>query len=140
MIQRNHGRIVNVSSYVAARPTPYISGYAAAKAGLTSFSEGLAEALAAHGITVFTITPGLFRTALTEHLMTSEAGRRWLPDVGRGRWVEAEEVERLVRFVASGRADALSGRFLHALDDLDDLAARADEIAQEDLFSVRLRR
>ena len=140
MIDRKRGRILNVSSYVAARPTPYMSAYAAAKAALTSFSEGLSAALASHGITAFTITPGLFRSALTEHLMTSEAGRRWLPEVGRGRWVEAEQVERLVRFVASGRGDALTGRFLHALDDLDDLAARADEIVADDLFAVRLRR
>jgi NAD(P)-dependent dehydrogenase (short-subunit alcohol dehydrogenase family) len=140
MIERRRGRILNVSSYVAARPTPYISGYAAAKAALTSFSEGLAAALADHGISVFTITPGLFRTALTEHLIESDAGRRWLPDVGTGRWVEPERVERLVTFLASGRGDALSGRFLHALDDLDDLCSRASEIDEQDLFAVRLRR
>jgi len=140
MIDRRAGRILNVSSYVAARPTPYISGYAAAKAALTSFSDGLAAALLEHGVKVFTITPGLFRSALTQNLIESDAGRRWLADVGNGRWVEPERLERLVDFVASGRADALNGRFLHALDDLDELQARADEIAAEDLFAVRFRR
>jgi 3-oxoacyl-[acyl-carrier protein] reductase len=140
MIERRRGRILNVSSYVATRPTPYLSGYAAAKAALASFSEGLAAALREHGIAVFTITPGLFRSALMDNLMHSEAGRRWLPEAGTGRWVEPERVERLVAFLASGRGDALSGRFLHALDDLDDLAARAEEIAAQDLFALRLRR
>ena len=125
---------------MAARPAPYLSGYAAAKAALASFSESLAAALREHGIAVFTITPGLFRSALMDHLMQSDAGRRWLPEVGSGRWVEPERVERLVAFLASGRGDALSGRFLHALDDLDDLAARAEEIAEDDLFALRLRR
>jgi sugar/nucleoside kinase (ribokinase family) len=75
------------------------------------------------------------------HLMESEAGQRWLPGIGQGgRWVEPERVARLVVFLATGAGDALHGRFLHALDDLDELVARADEIAREDLFTPRLRR
>jgi hypothetical protein len=42
--------------------------------------------------------------------------------------------------VATGRADALSGRFLFALDDIEDLIRRAEEIRREDLYTVRLRR
>ncbi len=140
MVERGKGRVLNVSSYVAVRPSPYLSAYAAAKAAVVSFSEGLAAALAEHGVRVFTITPGLFRSDLVEHLMSSEEGRRWLPEVGRGRWVEPERVEQLVLFLASGRGDALSGRFLHALDDVEELARRADEIRREDLFTVRLLR
>lgn len=75
------------------------------------------------------------------HLMESEAGRRWLPEVGRsGRWVEPERVAHLVVFLATGAGDALHGRFLHALDDLDELVARSEEIVREDLFTPRLRR
>jgi len=140
MISRGHGRVLHVSSYVAARPSPYLSAYAAAKAAIVSFSEGLAAAAEPHGVRVFTITPGLFRSALVDHLMSSVEGRRWLPEVGEGRWVEPEQVARLVTFLASGAGDALAGRFLHALDDVEDLMRRADEIAEEDLFTVRLRR
>jgi hypothetical protein len=49
-------------------------------------------------------------------------------------------VARLVVELATGRADALSGRFLHVLDDLDDLVARADEIARQDAYALRFRR
>ena len=140
MVERGGGRVLNVSSYVAVRPSPYLSSYAAAKAAVVSFSEGLAAALAEHGVPVFTITPGLFRSDLVEHLMTSEEGRKWLPEVGHGRWVEPERVEQLVLFLASGRGDALSGRFLHALDDFEELAERADEIRRNNLFAVRLLR
>jgi 3-oxoacyl-[acyl-carrier protein] reductase len=139
MIRRRTGRIVNVSSYVAVRPSPYLSAYAAAKAAVGSFSEGLAAALAEHGIFVFTITPGLFRSELTAHLIESDAGRRWLPEVGNGRFVEPEQLKRLVAFVVSDTAAPFSGRFLHALDDLDDLVARSAEILDQDLFTLRLR-
>ena len=140
MVDRGGGRVLNVSSYVAVRPSPYLSAYAAAKAAVVSFSEGLAAALAEHRVRVFAITPGLFRSELVEHLMTSQEGRKWLPEVGRSRWVEPERVEQLVLFLASGRGDALSGRFLHALDDVDELAERADDIRRKDLFAVRLLR
>jgi hypothetical protein len=46
-----------------------------------------------------------------------------------------------VRALASGRLDALAGRYLHAEhDDVEDLAARADEIVRDDLNAIRLRR
>jgi hypothetical protein len=45
-----------------------------------------------------------------------------------------------VDFVASGRGDALAGRFLHALDDLEKLAANAGDIVERDLLTLRLRR
>ncbi len=139
MIARRRGRILNVSSYVGARPSPYISGYAAAKAALVSFTESLAAEVAEHDIRVFAITPGLFRSALLDGLMSTES-RRWLPEVGTGRFVEPAEVARLVRFLASGAGDALAGRFLHALDDVGALEAEADRIVRDDLLTVRLRR
>lgn len=140
MIRRQSGRIVNLSSYVAARPSPYLSAYAAAKAAVASFSEGLAVALGEHGILVFTITPGLFRSDLITHLMESDAGHRWLPEVGKGRFVEPDQLKRLVAFVLSDSAAPFSGRFLHALDDLADLEARSQEIVRHDLLTLRLRR
>ena len=65
------------------------------------------------------------------------------PRDGRGAadaWVGPERVADLVVLIATGRADALSGRFLYALDDIEDLIRRADEIYREDLYTVRLRR
>jgi hypothetical protein len=46
-----------------------------------------------------------------------------------------------VRVLASGRADALAGRYLHAEhDDVEQLVPRADEIVEQDLNAIRLRR
>ena len=56
-------------------------------------------------------------------------------------WTPPELAPRLVRALASGRLDALAGRYLHAEhDDVDDLVRRADEIVADDLNAIRLRR
>ena len=59
-----------------------------------------------------------------------------------GRGDGATAPPRLIRGLAEGKADALSGRYLHAEHDadLDALAARADDIRQHDLNAIRLRR
>ncbi len=96
MIERGAGRIVNLTSYAGARPAPYQSGYACAKAAVNSLTESLAAELGQHGISVFGVAPGFTRTDMTEHLTASEAGARWLPDAGSGRIVEAEDTARLI--------------------------------------------
>jgi NAD(P)-dependent dehydrogenase (short-subunit alcohol dehydrogenase family) len=135
MVRRGQGRIVNVSSYAAVKPAPYLSGYAAAKAALLSFTEALAAETSEHGVRVFAISPGTVRTAMTEALAESE----WLPHLRDREWLEPERGARLVAFLASGGADALSGRFLHALDDVEALVARAVEVERDDLYALRLR-
>jgi NAD(P)-dependent dehydrogenase (short-subunit alcohol dehydrogenase family) len=140
MLERGRGRIVNVSSYAAIRPSPYQSGYAAGKAALLSLTESLAASTAGRGVAVFAISPGFVRTALTDRLRESEEGRRWLPEVGSGGEVDAARSGELVAFLASGAADALNGRFLRALDDVEDLVRRADEVVGDDLYVMRLRR
>jgi len=134
MLQRGRGRIVNVSSYAAIRPSPYQSAYAAAKAALLSLTESLAASTAERGVSVFAVSPGFVRTAMTDRLRES------FPEAGSGGEVEAARSGRLVAFLATGAADALSGRFLHVLDDVEDLVRRADEVVRDDLYVMRLRR
>jgi NAD(P)-dependent dehydrogenase (short-subunit alcohol dehydrogenase family) len=131
MIERGHGRIVNVASGAAYLPMSSMdTAYGASKAGLHRFGELLAGELAPYGIPVFSISPGLVRTAMTEDVFRADAP--WTPD---------EAAPTLVRKLASGRYDALAGRYLHAEhDDLDDLLSRLDEIRENDLNAIRLRR
>jgi len=136
MLERGRGTIVNVSSYAGTRANPFQSGYAAGKAALLSLTESLAAETAGRGVAVFAISPGYVRTAMTDRLR--ESG--WAPHAGSGGEVEAARAGELVAFLASGAADGLSGRFLHALDDWEELARRADKIARDDLYVMRLRR
>lgn len=133
MVARGSGRIVNVGSGSAHLPiTPGRIGdsaYGPSKAALHRFGEILAGQLEQHGIAVFTISPGLVRTALTERLGDDAP------------WTPPELAPRLVRALASGRADGLAGRYIHAEhDDIEDLIARAEQITADDLNQIRLRR
>jgi NAD(P)-dependent dehydrogenase (short-subunit alcohol dehydrogenase family) len=134
MSERGHGRIVNVGSGASYLPiaNPTISlgtSYGPSKAALGRFTEILAAALDQSGVHVFLISPGLVRTSMTERMGDNAP------------WTPPELAPKLVRVLASGRADALAGRYLHAEhDDIEDLIARADEIAANDLNALRLRR
>jgi 3-oxoacyl-[acyl-carrier protein] reductase len=130
MIARGGGRIVNVASGAAYLPGSTSTAYGASKAAVHRFSETLAAQLEPHGIPVFSISPGLVRTDLIGDRMGDDAP-----------WTPPELAPRLVRALASGRLDALSGRYLHAEhDDIDDVEARAAEIVAADLNAIRLRR
>jgi NAD(P)-dependent dehydrogenase (short-subunit alcohol dehydrogenase family) len=139
MRARRAGRIVNMSSYVGIRPSPYLSGYGAAKAALLNLTESLAAEVADDGIAVFAASPGHVRTGLVRYLIESDAGKRWLPHVATSEPVEIGQVARFVAALATGRYDALAGTFVHVLDDLDALLARADEIVGEERLVPRLR-
>jgi NAD(P)-dependent dehydrogenase (short-subunit alcohol dehydrogenase family) len=136
MLGRRSGRIVNVSSYIVLRPAPYQSAYAAGKAALLSLTESLSSELDGTGLWVFAISPGFVRTSMTERIRASG----WVPGAGAGGAVPAERAAQLVAFLASGAGDGLHGRFIHAPHDWEDLARRADELARDDLYVMRLRR
>jgi NAD(P)-dependent dehydrogenase (short-subunit alcohol dehydrogenase family) len=130
MIERGRGRIVITGSGSAYLPGSSETAYSASKAAVWRFGETLAGQLEPHGIPVFVISPGLVQTAMTDDEFPDDAP-----------WTPPELAPRLVRALASGRADALSGRYIHAEhDDIDDLVARADEIVASDLNAIRLRR
>ncbi|HEX5438047.1 MAG TPA: SDR family oxidoreductase [Gemmatimonadaceae bacterium] len=58
MVQRGHGRILNVASTAAFVPGPFMAGYYASKAYVLSLSEALASELRGTGVTVTTLAPG----------------------------------------------------------------------------------
>ena len=139
MVERRCGRIINVSSYAAIRATPNMAAYGCAKAALLHFTNSVAAETADHGICVFALTPGRVWTAMTKHMVESSAGQRWL-DTDMRDSLPPERAGELAVLLASGRADALTGRFVHVLDDVHDLIRRVDEIRQDDLYVLRLRK
>jgi short-subunit dehydrogenase len=62
MLARKRGSLVNVVSTAAFQPVPYLTVYAATKAFLLSFTEGLATELAGTGVRVQALCPGLTAT------------------------------------------------------------------------------
>ena len=130
MLERGRGRIAITSSGAAYLPGSERTAYPPSKAAVCRYGETLANELAGR-IPVFFFSPGLVRTEMTERMGFSE-GAPWTPP---------EFAPELVRKLATGRYDALAGRYLHAEhDDVDELLARIDEVRERDLSAIRLRR
>jgi 3-oxoacyl-[acyl-carrier protein] reductase len=129
MLSRGRGRIVIVASGAAYLPNSSNTAYSSSKAAVNRLGETLAHQLEGR-IPVFPISPGLVRTEMTAARFPDDAP--WTPD---------ECAPRLVRALASGRFDRLSGRYLHAEHDPpEQLERRIDEILADDLNAIRLRR
>ncbi len=128
MLERARGRIVITGSGAAYLPGTSGTAYAASKAAVWRFGNVLAEQLEGR-IPVFVVSPGLVRTEMTKRAPEDAP------------WTPPELAPRLVRTLASGRADKLSGRYIHVEhDDIEDLIARADELVEQDLNAIRLQR
>ncbi len=128
MLERNTGRIVITGSGASYLPGSKTTAYSASKAAVGRYAETLNNELEGR-IPVFFFSPGLVRTALTASA----------PD--DAPWTPPELAPELVRKLATGRYDALAGRYIHAEhDDVDGLLARVDEIRERDLNSIRLQR
>ena len=130
MLERGSGRIVITGSGAGYLPGASSTAYTSSKAAVNRLAETLANGLRDTPVRVFLISPGLVRTEMTEGHFADDAP-----------WTPPELAPRLVRVLASGRADALAGRYLHAEhDDVEDLIRRADEVERDDLNAIRLRR
>jgi NAD(P)-dependent dehydrogenase (short-subunit alcohol dehydrogenase family) len=142
MLKRGHGRIVNVSSGSGFAAWPMVSSYSVSKAALYRLAENLAAETRAHGVQVFTIMPGLVRTAMVEAALS--CGEPSVEQFFEGLFASGAEVgpERageLVIFLASGEADALSGRYVRVGYDVAEMVARLQEIEDRDLYVMRQR-
>ncbi|MEE2990295.1 MAG: 3-oxoacyl-ACP reductase family protein [Planctomycetota bacterium] len=113
MIQREYGRIVNISSIAGVRPRPMSIAYAASKAGMIGFARSLAQALAPHNIRVNTVAPGLIATDILDGVAQQDLqdliDATPIPRIGK-----AEEIAELVFFLLSDRSSFMTGQTLVA--------------------------
>ena len=141
MVARRRGRIINVSSGAALRPMAYDTSYTSSKAGLVRLTETLAVETKEHGVSCFVIGPGIVRTRLQDPIFNTEAGRKWMPHFGEAvaRFGTTADVPAaLCVTLASGAADALSGRYLAVGDDIPKLVASAAKIDADNLYTLKL--
>jgi len=139
MVKLGAGRIVNVGSYIGIAPTKGGSAYSTSKAALLRLTDCTAADVAETGISVFAISPGFVWTDMTreldKYLRANDPNYQPMDEA----WVfpSSRAADLCVR-LATGEADQLSGRMIHARDDLDDMIARADDIVEQDQYTLRL--
>jgi NAD(P)-dependent dehydrogenase (short-subunit alcohol dehydrogenase family) len=143
MTRRQRGRIITTSSGAGLGPWPYLSAYAVSKCAVIRLTENLAAETREHGVSLFVISPGFVRTAMTESGAESPEAEKWLGGFFRKAFAEGQDIPperaaQLVVLLASGKADALSGCYISVSDDVAEMVSCAEEIQEKKLYTLRL--
>jgi len=112
MLKERRGRIINISSVIAAIGNPGQAHYAAAKAGLIGFTRSLARELASRNITVNAVAPGFIETDMTRALPGPQRDA-YLAQIPLGRFGTVEDVANAVIYLAGNQGQYLTGQTLH---------------------------
>lgn len=127
MIAAGRGRIINITSDSAIYHWPLLSAYSASKAALVRLTERLAHEARRHGVSVFSVDPGMLPIGLDEPALqgsTEEPLRGrfygWVREqLANGHGADPEKAAQLVMKLASGRANLPSGCHVSVHDSID---------------------
>jgi short-subunit dehydrogenase len=116
MVRRTSGDIINVASMAAFQPIPYMSIYAATKAFLLSFTEGLHEEYKGYGVRILAVCPGNTQTNFFDAAPDAiKAGKMRTPQ---------QVVETSLRALDQGRSFIVDGKQNYATSLLPRLLPR----------------
>ena len=136
MLERNRGKIINMSGGGSLKGGPDMSAYGSTKAAVVRLTECLAMELAQTNVCVNAVAPGTIQTRMLEEIQEvySAAG----VEMPSGGWGSLERAADLVLFLASGDSGNLSGRLVSAVwDDYSNLPERIPEIMESDAYQLR---
>jgi acetoacetyl-CoA reductase len=109
MVERNWGRVINISSVNGQKGAFGQTNYAAAKAGMHGFTKALALEVAKKGVTINTISPGYIGTKMVTAIPQDVLDSKILPQIPTGRLGKPEEVAGLVAYLTSEEAAFVNG-------------------------------
>ncbi|MBL6900107.1 SDR family oxidoreductase [Gammaproteobacteria bacterium] len=122
MIERNFGRIINITSAMVKSPHPLMSLSTSARTGLTAFSKGISKDVAKHNVTINNMLPERFDTDrqvfMTEMIMENqgisreEARTQIASSIAANRFGRPEEFGATCAFLCSEHAGFISGQNL----------------------------
>jgi NAD(P)-dependent dehydrogenase (short-subunit alcohol dehydrogenase family) len=109
MLDRDYGRIINISSVIGSAGGFGQANYASAKSGMFGLTMSLALETASKGITVNAVTPGYISTDMTA-TVPEAAMERVVARIPVGRLGEPDEVARVVEFLADPESAYITGQ------------------------------
>ena len=112
MMKAKHGRIVTITSVIAATGNAGQANYAATKAGVIGFTKSLAREIGSRGITVNAVAPGFIDTDMTRELPEARQ-QALLGQIPLGRLGAVEDIANAVAFLASAEAAYITGETIH---------------------------
>jgi NAD(P)-dependent dehydrogenase (short-subunit alcohol dehydrogenase family) len=139
-----YGKVIQLSGGGATAPLPFVSAYAASKAGIVRFMETLAEEVKADGIDVNSIAPGALNTRLLDEVL--EAGPK---KVGKSFYERAlvqkssggtplERGAELAVFLGSAASDGITGKLISAVwDPWEHFTEHRESLQKTDIYTLR---
>jgi NAD(P)-dependent dehydrogenase (short-subunit alcohol dehydrogenase family) len=140
----NYGKIIQLSGGGATSPLPFISAYAASKAGIVRFMETLAEEVKTDGVDVNSIAPGALNTRLLDEVLEAgpeKVGRSFYERALKQKAEGGAPLERgaeLAVFLASAASDGLTGKLISAVwDPWEQFPERMVDLQKTDIYTLR---
>lgn len=114
MIERRHGKIINICSVQSELGRPGIAPYTASKGAVKMLTKGMAIDWGKYGIQVNGLGPGYFKTELTQALVDDKVFTEWLVNRTPSRkWGDVEELVGAAVFLASPASNFVNGHVLY---------------------------
>jgi len=114
MIERQHGKIINICSLLSELGRHTVGPYAAAKGGLKMLTKAMAVDWAQYNIQVNGIGPGYFITEMTQPLADDPEFDSWLKKrTPAGRWGRPQELVGTALFLSSHASDFINGQIIY---------------------------
>jgi 3-oxoacyl-[acyl-carrier protein] reductase len=142
--ESSRGKVLILSGGGATKPLPFLSAYAASKAGIVRFGETLAEEWKPYRIDVNMIAPGALNTRLLDEVLDAgpkKVGEPFYKQALRQRESGGTPLERgadLCAFLASDAADGITGRLFSAQwDPWQNLEEFRKELEGTDIYTLR---
>jgi NAD(P)-dependent dehydrogenase (short-subunit alcohol dehydrogenase family) len=139
-----YGKLIQLSGGGATAPLPFVTAYAASKAGIVRFMETLAEEVKAEGIDVNSIAPGALNTRLLDEILEAGPGK-----VGKTFYERAliqkssggtplERGAELAVFLASAASDGITGKLISAVwDPWEHFSEYMEDLRKTDIYTLR---
>jgi gluconate 5-dehydrogenase len=114
MVERGHGKIVNVASVQSRLARPGVAAYAATKGALKMLTQGMCADWAPAGLQVNALAPGYIETELTEPLVADPEFSAWVRRrTPAGRWGRPADLVGALLFLVSPASDFVNGQTLY---------------------------